>query len=628
MILINTVSENYFTLNGTQYAKIFHPFKQGVNAIGIYNVNDTKQQLINSTHYSQFSINSTTYASQDDVISALLPVIYKPYNDGDDDTFSTWGEINGNIQSQADLIALLNTKADLNDISVVGFSNNYNDLDNLPSFSAYTTFDNTGVQLSANHSGQTISLLNDNGDVLDILDVGFLNNEGTTLEYSASTESIIIKNDEGEILSSIPVSSFLTGVGDNLFLAGYNLQLRDSSNSILSSVPLNINNINGLSSALTTLQSNIDIHEADNDNPHQVSFNQLTSTGHTHSMSDINGLSANISTMYTLIDGKVEEADFNSHTGNTSNPHNTSFNNLSSTAHTHTVNDISNFPSSLPTSSTLQDVINNGNTTTNDIRFNDGVRTYYGTNDDTEIFYNNSSGQLRFKINNPSAASFVFRNSDDNIIASIIESNGFLTTTNRLTLQPRVDIEDTNTTYISNMLAGSGAQGNYSSRFLTSYSSTEWFRIQRDKDNDNSFSETLLTLSNTGDLKANSFIKTNGTSTQFLKADGSVDDNTYVEEDISEWQTFVVVGGISSANSIKYKLINGRLIFIGSLTSTTNGRTKIGTLASGYRPDTKRRSYTSFYGILEFETNGDVYAELINATSIDLDAEITLDIDY
>ncbi|OCK42531.1 hypothetical protein BA195_10165 [Tenacibaculum soleae] len=77
MILINTIGSDYFSLNGTTYAKIYQPLKQGDNNVGIYNVNDTKLQLINSTNYTEFKINGINYNSQDDVIDALLPVIYK-----------------------------------------------------------------------------------------------------------------------------------------------------------------------------------------------------------------------------------------------------------------------------------------------------------------------------------------------------------------------------------------------------------------------------------------------------------------------------------------------------------------------------------------------------------------------
>lgn len=51
----------------------------------------------------------------------------------------------------------------------------------------------------------------------------------------------------------------------------------------------------------------------------------------------------------------------------------------------------------------------------------------------------------------------------------------------------------------------------------------------------------------TGDLRANSFIKRNGTSSQFLKADGSIDENTYITaEDVPEE---VFVCNYDSANN-------------------------------------------------------------------------------
>ena len=52
-----------------------------------------------------------------------------------------------------------------------------------------------------------------------------------------------------------------------------------------------------------------------------------------------------------------------------------------------------------------------------------------------------------------------------------------------------------------------------------------------------------VTAHGTGYVVANSFIKTNGTSSQFLKADGSVDSNTYLtSSDISDMATQTWVG--------------------------------------------------------------------------------------
>ncbi len=75
-VIINNIDDKYFELNGTRYAKIYQPLKQGVSAIGIYNVNDTRQQLVSSTVFSEFQIDGVVYASQALVIEVLLPVLY------------------------------------------------------------------------------------------------------------------------------------------------------------------------------------------------------------------------------------------------------------------------------------------------------------------------------------------------------------------------------------------------------------------------------------------------------------------------------------------------------------------------------------------------------------------------
>ncbi|WP_431137471.1 hypothetical protein [Psychroserpens mesophilus] len=138
MIIINTISDEIFTLNGTPYATIFIPVKLGTENIGIYNSYDTNQVLLGSTDYSEFNINGTTYTGQTDTMSALLPVIYAGQVGVEVLTNTQWGEIDGTITNQLDLIALFNTKANTSSISTVGFSNDYEDLDNLPVLSGLT----------------------------------------------------------------------------------------------------------------------------------------------------------------------------------------------------------------------------------------------------------------------------------------------------------------------------------------------------------------------------------------------------------------------------------------------------------------------------------------------------------
>lgn len=76
MVIVTTISDLYFELNGLQFAKIYQPLAAGLEEIAIYNVYDTRQQLKNSVKYDQYQIDGATYASQAEAITALLPVIY------------------------------------------------------------------------------------------------------------------------------------------------------------------------------------------------------------------------------------------------------------------------------------------------------------------------------------------------------------------------------------------------------------------------------------------------------------------------------------------------------------------------------------------------------------------------
>lgn len=77
-IIIDTVSSDTFSLNGTTYNKIYQPLKKGDTHVGIYNTFDTRFQLLDGNHYNEFVINSTTYVTQATCIEALLDVVYAP----------------------------------------------------------------------------------------------------------------------------------------------------------------------------------------------------------------------------------------------------------------------------------------------------------------------------------------------------------------------------------------------------------------------------------------------------------------------------------------------------------------------------------------------------------------------
>jgi lysophospholipase L1-like esterase len=76
MIIIKTVSEKYFTYNGIGYAKIYQPLKQGVDSLGIYNIYDSRQQLINSSNFREFEVDGVIYGSIEELFVVLLSVVY------------------------------------------------------------------------------------------------------------------------------------------------------------------------------------------------------------------------------------------------------------------------------------------------------------------------------------------------------------------------------------------------------------------------------------------------------------------------------------------------------------------------------------------------------------------------
>lgn len=75
MIVINTVSDKRFSLNGIEYVKNFLSFVAGDRLL-IYNAYDRTDERCDLTLYSEFQINGVTYASAALVQSALINVIY------------------------------------------------------------------------------------------------------------------------------------------------------------------------------------------------------------------------------------------------------------------------------------------------------------------------------------------------------------------------------------------------------------------------------------------------------------------------------------------------------------------------------------------------------------------------
>ena len=211
--------------------------------------------------------------------------------------------------------------------------------------------------------------------------------------YTASTKSLYFTGTTGFTPFSVDVSALLDDT--NNYVTGGTLSGNDLILEKNNGVDVNPIDLSGLVSGKTDL-SLFNSHTGDTNNPHQTSFSNLTSTAHTHTISEVINLqseldsktnntdfvthtgdtsihftkgSINLSdlgstahthtlsditdfnsysgSVQTQLDGKVETNLFNSHTGDTNNPHQTSFSNLIATAHTHNISDVINLQTEL-----------------------------------------------------------------------------------------------------------------------------------------------------------------------------------------------------------------------------------------------------------------------------------------
>lgn len=109
-----------------------------------------------------------------------------------------------------------------------------------------------GINYVWSPTNRTLTLFDNNGTQLSQVSLVSLDNEGTDIRYNASTLSLELYNADNELLYSIPVSSFIGSVGTQLQLNSSQLQLKDSQGNILSTVNFLVSNINGLQAVLDT----------------------------------------------------------------------------------------------------------------------------------------------------------------------------------------------------------------------------------------------------------------------------------------------------------------------------------------------------------------------------------------
>ena len=78
MITVINESQNYFSIDGIDYIKIYQPLKQGEESVGLYNIFDSRQQIVSSTSFEEWTVDGSTFVSQEQLITALNLVTYSP----------------------------------------------------------------------------------------------------------------------------------------------------------------------------------------------------------------------------------------------------------------------------------------------------------------------------------------------------------------------------------------------------------------------------------------------------------------------------------------------------------------------------------------------------------------------
>ena len=117
-----------------------------------------------------------------------------------------------------------------------------------------------GIHYTWSTTNRTLTLFDRNGVQMSQVSLVSLDNEGTGLRYNATTLSLELYNDD-ELLESIPVSSFVSSVGNKLQLNSNQLQLKDSQGNVLSTVSFSVSNIDGLQSVLNLKQDKLSSYD-------------------------------------------------------------------------------------------------------------------------------------------------------------------------------------------------------------------------------------------------------------------------------------------------------------------------------------------------------------------------------
>lgn len=72
-----TNGDDYFNVNGKNYARVFQAVALGATGIGIFNVNDLRQTIIPTTSFDEIRVNGVNFNNREELIINLIPILYQ-----------------------------------------------------------------------------------------------------------------------------------------------------------------------------------------------------------------------------------------------------------------------------------------------------------------------------------------------------------------------------------------------------------------------------------------------------------------------------------------------------------------------------------------------------------------------
>ena len=202
-VTINTaVDSNYFTINGIRHARIYQPLLgQIATEVGIFNAFDTRQQLLSSTPFVEYTVDGFTFASADLLIIALLPVIYKYQGTGAVTGAPDWGDISGVLANQTDLQNELNNKSNVGHVhSFASLSSKPTSIAGFGITDSYTDIEVDGL---LSNKADNVHPHIDKADIIAYNSSGTGLHEGGVISVNASTTTYDVSAGTGVIVDNI-----------------------------------------------------------------------------------------------------------------------------------------------------------------------------------------------------------------------------------------------------------------------------------------------------------------------------------------------------------------------------------------------------------------------------------------